>query len=151
MKVELRFRETDSSEHIAYLHPAGAEDDGTTVTSSNAFQDIARGAMGVSNRSREILVVDSEAAARTVALLKRAENSCDTRINQIAADIFAVSTVSLRGEYDDGFPLMLDLREHGQPLDLQGSFDGSEQINAVIANEEVGPVVHLSDAPEMEF
>jgi len=143
MKVELRFRNTNQGDAIAYLRAAGAGDDGgQVVRSEDDYHGLVRGVLGASNRSREILITDSLEKARTIALLRRGDNAGEALISQINDDIFAVGTTTGSSSYDDGMPLIYDLREVGRPLELDGSFDPMNDIHVEIAS---GPL-ELVDA-----
>jgi hypothetical protein len=135
MKVELRFRNTNQGDAIAYLRTAGAAcDGGMVVRSEDDYEHLVRGVLGGTNRSREILITDSLEKARTVALLRRGDNAGEALISQIGDDIFAIGLTTGTGSYDDGMPLIYDLREYGRPLELQGSFDRMDDIHIEIAN-----------------
>jgi len=145
MKVELRFRNTDQGDTIAYLRTAGAAPDGgQVVRSEDEYDGLVRGIMGARNRRREILVTSSMENARTVALLRRGDSLGEALITQLDEDIYAVGLTTRDGAYDDGMPLIYDLREVGRPLELVGDFLPMNDIHVEVAN---GPLELITADP----
>lgn len=129
MDVELRFRETPTHNHIAYLKPAGAAPDGgTTVSSPEDFDTLVREVMGASNAFREIMVVGSEAAAREIAMLRREDQGGEAILTQLDESTFALGLTNSNGLYDSGMPDILDLRAEGALLELVGAFPADQQV-----------------------
>jgi len=121
---------------------------GQIVHSEEDFETLIRGVMGASNRSREVLITDSPESARTVALLRRGDTSGEVIITQIDEGIHAVGVLSRTGEYDDGMPLIVDLREDGQLLEFEGTFiQAPNGINVEIWNGDL-ELVSLNVAEE---
>jgi len=148
MKVELRFREARNGDYIAYLQPAGAgPDGGVAVRSIDEFDDIIRGALGASNRSREIHISSSEESLRGIALLAREERGAEAVMIKLADGIHALGLTSFVGSYDDGMPIIYDLREHGAPLNLEGDFPEENQINCLVQDGDLELIEVTAEEP----
>jgi|Cruoilmetagenom7_1024161.scaffolds.fasta_scaffold00298_3 hypothetical protein len=145
MKVELRFRNTDQGDTIAYLRTAGAAPDGgQAVRSEDDYEHLVKGVMGARNRRREILITSSMENARTVALLRRGDSLGEALITELADNVYAVGLTTRDGAYDDGMPLIYDLREVGRPLELLGDFQPLNDIHVEVAN---GPLELITADP----
>lgn len=125
MDVEMRFKNA-GRDAIGYLTAAGAPDDGgVRVKSTMDYEFFVRDGLGATNRQREIFIVDSMETARTVAMMARCTSYGDMAISEISGGVYAVSLTHINGNYDDGIPLIVDLREHGSPLTLVGELQVS--------------------------
>lgn len=120
MKAKLCFRDDPNGGHdaIAFLAPEGAVLDNATYEMTDAdFDGYVRDALGATNRSREINIVDSLDAARTLV----AKLSEDHNARSIITDLggcFSVGSTHFDGSYDSGFPVILDMRNGGEPIEL---------------------------------
>jgi hypothetical protein len=150
MDVELRFKNA-GRDAIGYLTVAGApEDGGLTIKSPDEYQMFVREGMEASNRERQIFILDSMEAARAVVLATRSGTNSDLAISEVADDVFAVSITSFDGNYDDGIPLIVDLREYGRPLTLLGEFPAPGGVNVEISNGDLELIDLKEDqSPEM--
>lgn len=156
MKVELRFKNGENNDAIGYLVKSGApSDDGIPVKSEEEYQNWVRGSMGGSNRCREILIADSMETIHALALLRMCDQQkLESLVTKIDDNIYALGMLSLYGDYDDGMPLVLDMRQNGTPLELDGDFKNFEiDIHVAIENHplnipDVTPVEGCQDFAE---
>jgi len=151
MDVELRFKDS-GRDAIGYLTLAdAAEDGGIAVKSDEDYQYLVREVMGASNRQREIFIVDSMESARAVAMASRSTSYGELAISKVADDVYAFSMTYLNGNYDDGIPLIVDLRETGRPLTLIGEFSAPARgINVEVENGDL-ELVSLAEDQSAEM
>lgn len=146
MDVKLLFRNTPQGDAVAYLLKEDAPDDGgQVVRSEGEYQLLVREVMSASNRTREIMITDTVASARSIALLRRAESSAETIVSKVDENIFSIGIISYAGDYDDGLPMIMDLREVGRPLTLTGDFEPQNDIHVAIMNETPDPIRHAGN------
>ena len=141
--VVLQFLHGEHDRHAA-IFPATADDmiSGSMPLRSMEDFDLFRSDTSLSNISRRILVVESRAEA--VALYRSMrEDIHDGIVTQIEGQAWALSVSDGTGNYDDGVPVIEDLREGGEALTIEGGW-----VEVRLVTGEPNEFVEMSDDSE---
>ncbi len=130
MQVRLMLhRGGERDDAVPFLwHGEGTPEGADHVPSRDYFDEVHR-QTGVSSRCREILVVSSQAAAIEIAALLDLERDASTIVVEFAEGLWCVGSTRLDGVYDDGFPVLTDLRQTGEALEFEADIEASMNVS----------------------
>lgn len=120
MSVQLHLIDVQGEDVAILWNPASGDVPGALEARQIRSIDDMEGARmsGASNRTRTVTIVETQDAARMLAMIEREDHSSQVAITRLSEDAWAIGATWRDGTYDSGTPLITDARVHGERIEL---------------------------------
>ena len=129
----------------------GAPRNAHLVQDEETYEKFLRDAMGAGNRTRSLLLVDTEAAAKVLTRQLMADENASCIITDLGEDRYCVGATLFSGSYDDGIPLISILTDGNTDFDLDPALEEFTSIFDASSDEYKTAITITAEEPSMDF